>query len=513
MSRPVARSALDQLSGRPALIAPQYASSSHGLETSEVTSGKLIGDIRELAAVVTGDAAHKAWGERRGELASQYGGDYDDAERKPFAFSNGKAIIPIHGILLNRFSWSWSFATGYNFIRNQIAAAMADEDVDGLIYDVNSYGGLVAGCSETSDIIWQNNAKNGGKPSIALVDANCFSAAYMLACSADRISLTPTGQAGSIGVVIMHMDVSKMMSDIGIEITFIHAGADKTLGNPYEPLSKSDKQRMQQVVDTYYGSFVATVARGRSMDPQAIRDTEAGCFLSNEALELGLIDAVQPTEDAIESFFNGDDPEVPDEVDTDEETDQDEDDLDDDDDNTRGNKMAAPGMPKTEAELKKTMETAAATQQAEADAKQATAVEAAKQEAMATERARIKGITQHAEAANRPKLAAKLAHDTSMGVEEAGAILAAAAVETAPTPEPAAQTGTQQAGQSQFDKAMGESKQPNVGAGGGGGADTVAGGGGAGGENDNLSPAARLLAAQTKATGVKPREKATDFRR
>jgi hypothetical protein len=84
-----------------------------------------------------------------------------------------------------------------------------------------------------------------------------------------------------------------------------------------------------------------------------------------------------------------------------------------------------------------------------------------------------------------------------MTVEEAGAILAASAKETpaavAPAPAPAATETT-----TNFQRAMDTGRQPNVGA--GGGAMPAAE------QEENLSPAQKILRNQQKATGVKPRE-------
>jgi ClpP class serine protease len=75
------------------------------------------------------------------------------AERKPFIYSDGLAIIPIHGALINRFGGCWGFVTGYQAIRRQMNAALEDEDVKLIVFDVDSPGGETAGCLELADEI------------------------------------------------------------------------------------------------------------------------------------------------------------------------------------------------------------------------------------------------------------------------------------------------------------------------------------------------------------------------
>ena len=65
--------------------------------------------------------------DNRMELCAMYG--IDGYTEKPFAFASGIAIIPIHGSLINRFSHSWGFVTGYNFIRNQLKAALDPNNI------------------------------------------------------------------------------------------------------------------------------------------------------------------------------------------------------------------------------------------------------------------------------------------------------------------------------------------------------------------------------------------------
>ena len=248
----------------------------------------LVGALQEFAdSDFTLEEA--AWEYRKDELCQAYGFGRSQAD-KPFAFSNGVAIIPIHGVLVNRFSSSWGYVTGYNFVRSQVTAALADEDVKLIVYDCNSYGGMVAGCFETGDIIFEGRDE---KPSLAVVDAASYSACYALASAATRMVVVPSAGVGSIGVVAMHMNVSGMLEKWGIEITFIHAGKHKVDGNPYEALPEDVKKNIQASIDKSYATFVGAVARNRNLSAEAVAATEAQTYDADEALTLGLIDAVQ----------------------------------------------------------------------------------------------------------------------------------------------------------------------------------------------------------------------------
>lgn len=225
-----------------------------------------------------------------------------NAQNKPFAFQNGVAIIPIHGSLINRFGQCYGYVTGYNFIRRQRDAAMADPDVTAIVYDVNSGGGEAAGCFELAD---ESFALRGTKPTISVVDSACYSAAYALASTSDQVVVTPTGGAGSVGVYTMHVDMSKMLENWGLEITLIHAGEHKVDGHPYAELPEDVRADMQKSVDATYNKFVESVARNRNLSVEAVKDTQARCYSADDALALGLIDSVASPLEAIRAFLGG----------------------------------------------------------------------------------------------------------------------------------------------------------------------------------------------------------------
>lgn len=405
MSDHAARSALARMNLREVAVAAHYTG--------------LANDLQMLSAADQ-QKCEAEFMSRRAELAAAYGMSPGE-QRKPFAFANGVAIIPVHGSLINRFGYSWGFVTGYNFIRQQTAMAGQDPDVTAIVYDHNTFGGEAAGCFECSADI---KRLANGKPTMAVVDSNSYSAGYALAAGTDRIVVTPSGGVGSIGVVAMHVSYEKMLDKAGIKVTFIHAGKHKVDGNPYEDLSAEVQASLQEGVDKSYAAFVAHVAKGRKMDEKAVRATEAKTFRADDALSLGLIDAIATPQAAMQAFLG---------------------------------ELSGSNFQRAEKEDTMSGETKPG-----ADTK-ATAEELAqaKADAVKTERARVSGIQSCEEAKGREKLASHLAFNTSMSVEEAKALLAAAPQEGAA----AAAAGNA------FKEAMDAAKHPNVGADGGGGDD------------------------------------------
>ena len=434
-----AYSFIGRLGSDPLLLAPQFTGLAAAVRN--MIAGPADG-VDEFM-----DAYCAAWGD-------------NSPERKPYAFSGGVAIIPMHGTLINRFGASWGFVTGYDYIRGAFDSALADSSVQGIMLDVDSYGGEVHGCFELADHIFANRGK---KPIMAMVNANCYSAAYATASAADTITVTPSGGAGSIGVVTMHVDYSKALQENGISVSYIFAGKHKVDGNPYQPLPDSVRADIQSRIDATYEKFVALVARNRGMSAASVRGSEARTYGAEDAKANGLIDSVAPPMAAFAGFaqalsgasFNQEFA------------------------MSQHEETAAveelPAGDTAEAPAPAAAESAVAEAPAVENA-EAAAPAAAEVPAVNAEKERIRSILAAPEAADRAALANHLALNTELSVDDVRSVLAASPKE-AP-----------QASGNAFAAAMDNTPNPEV------GADGAA-------ENAELKGAARILANYAKATG------------
>ena len=141
------------------------------------------------------------------------------------------------------------------------------------------------------------------KPVVAVIDDLGASAAYAIASGANRIFITRTAVAGSIGVVLLHIDHSKRLSDAGVVPTLVHAGAHKVDGTAYRPLPKAVRDDWQLEINKLYAMFVDCVDAGRpNLTPETIRKTEARCFMGQDAIDAGLADEIGSLESVLEQF-------------------------------------------------------------------------------------------------------------------------------------------------------------------------------------------------------------------
>lgn len=377
-----------------------------------------------------------------------------EAAYKPYKVTgNGTLLVPVKGVLIHNFGYQVSdWITGYEYVSRAVARGAADAAVKRIALIIDSPGGEVAGCFECADKILDTRVI---KPIEAFAHESAYSAAYAIASSAAKITVSRTGGVGSIGVVTSHLDVSERMATMGMKITFIYAGKHKVDGNAYEPLRDEVKARIQSRIDELYGVFVGAVARNRGMDEDDVRATEAQCFTPNEAISNGLADAIGPLDFALASF---------------------------------------------EADLSTETENETMSKETDNSAANEAAVTAAREEGMAAgraegataERERINAILASDEAKNRPVASMKVAMSTDMGVDAAKAFLADLPEEGKQEEEGAGATAG--AGSNRFDQAMERSGNPNLSANEEGG--------------EEPSGAASLVAARRMATGFGPKARA-----
>lgn len=215
--------------------------------------------------------------------------------------SRGVALIPIIGSLMQRAGGmdAASGLEGYNRIAARLEAALADPNVRGIMLEIDSPGGEANGAFALHDAI---AAASQTKPVWAMVNEQAFSAAYLLASAAEQIHVPESGLVGSVGVIMMHLDQSAADAKKGNVYTPIYAGARKADFSQHAPLSDAARSAAQSEVDRVYEMFVRSVAKGRGIDAEVVRGTEAGLLSPGDALGLGMIDGVSPWRETLSAF-------------------------------------------------------------------------------------------------------------------------------------------------------------------------------------------------------------------
>jgi len=232
--------------------------------------------------------------------------DDDDDEEDYQLTSQGVAILSLHGIISQRMNMFGRFSGGTSTeeFAKTFQKAMADAAVKAVVLDVNSPGGQVHGTAELANVIY--NAR-GAKPIVAVANTQMCSGAYWIASSADRVVASPSSDVGSIGVIFVHTEISKLDAVAGRTRTLVSAGKYKTVGNDVEPLSDAARAKLQEWVSGTYELFLTAVARNRGTTAERVRHGygEGDSLLADDALAAGLVDRVASLAEVVEGLATG----------------------------------------------------------------------------------------------------------------------------------------------------------------------------------------------------------------
>ncbi len=176
-----------------------------------------------------------------------------------------------------------------------------DDKVKAIVLRVNSGGGSAM----ASENIWRelHLAKEAGIPVVTSMGDLAASGGYYIAMASDSIFAQPNTITGSIGVIGLIPNLSRLMDDkLGINFDTVSTGKFSNSFTTVIPWSESDKAIVQEGVDDIYNHFIMRVKDGRDMQEAKVRKLAKGrVYTGQDALGLGLVDRIAGLEAAIES--------------------------------------------------------------------------------------------------------------------------------------------------------------------------------------------------------------------
>lgn len=217
------------------------------------------------------------------------------------------AEIAVHGVLAHRaeyFAATSSSGTSVQAIATAFRQAMADPEITGILFDVDSPGGQMSGIPELAEEI---RAARGSKPIVFLSNTLDASAALWLSAQGDELVVTPSSLTGSVGVVMAHVDETGFLEQEGLRVTLVHAGEHKVETYPQTVLSEDARAHMQSLVDDAEGLFVTALARGRGMSVADVRANFGGgrVLSPREAVKVGMADRIDTYENTVARLAGG----------------------------------------------------------------------------------------------------------------------------------------------------------------------------------------------------------------
>ncbi len=168
--------------------------------------------------------------------------------------------------------------------------ASKDRKIEGIYIKLGPLGAGPAKAEEIAKII--RNFRSTGKK-VVVYSESMGNLEYMIASSADKIYLNPSGFLMLNGLASQSVFLKRTLDKLGIKAELEHIEEYKTASNTFteDKFTTAHKEMMESLMDSIYGSFLKTISEGRKKKIEEIKSLiDRGPFTAPEALEKGLVD-------------------------------------------------------------------------------------------------------------------------------------------------------------------------------------------------------------------------------
>jgi len=187
-----------------------------------------------------------------------------------------------------------SSPVSYESIRKEMELAVNNPDVKTIVMRVDSGGGVANQMVDLNDDLRSIIEANKDRVRfIASVDDMACSAAFGVIAPFPERYVSRTGMVGSVGVVMRHRSIAGALDKAGVKDTYIHAGAQKVLGNESEPLSDAAREMIESRIAMHYDLFVGAVSASTGISEAKIRETEAAVYQGQAAVDVGFATGIK----------------------------------------------------------------------------------------------------------------------------------------------------------------------------------------------------------------------------
>jgi protease-4 len=214
----------------------------------------------------------------------------------------GRKIALIYGSGPIHEGESRSQTMGADTIVRWLRDIREDDSIAAAVFRVDSPGGSAV----ASDAIWREVVLcRQKKPLVVSMSDLAGSGGYWIAMGASKIIAQPQTLTGSIGVLSLKIDASPLLEKLGVTSETVRFGKRSDIFTPFRGLDAEEKDLLKKQLVWIYDRFVAKVAEGRGLTPEAVRKIGRGrVWTGAQAKEIGLVDELGGLSAAIDRAKN-----------------------------------------------------------------------------------------------------------------------------------------------------------------------------------------------------------------
>lgn len=222
---------------------------------------------------------------------NQEGGSSSGQPRKTVA------VVPVRGVLM-KYDQECG-PVGTTTIAKSIRRLNASSNIDAIVLDIDSPGGMVGGTQTLVDAI-----KECTKPVVAFInDGMAASGAYWVASACREIYTShKTNMAGSIGVLVTLTDYKSWYEKEGLPIHEIYSDRSGEKNLTFRKAMKGDyKPIKSEMLNPIADEFIAAVKVNRNgkINTENGDPFKGAVYMSDEAISIGLVDGYKSFDEVI----------------------------------------------------------------------------------------------------------------------------------------------------------------------------------------------------------------------
>ncbi|MDO5510227.1 MAG: S49 family peptidase [Weeksellaceae bacterium] len=205
-------------------------------------------------------------------------------------------LLDIKGPIIKYSSWNF---IGTQFYAKLLQQLETDSRVSGVVLDIDSGGGMIAGTGELASTI-----RDFKKPVVAYTGGLMASAAYWIGSAADLIVANEHADViGSIGSFMSYEDISGILEKHGAKRYEVYAPQSDLKNKAWRDMLTGDEQAMQKNLQQHTDKFINTIKEHRADQLQDDGEVFRGqVYTAQQAKEIGLVDHVQTLEWVMNQF-------------------------------------------------------------------------------------------------------------------------------------------------------------------------------------------------------------------
>lgn len=229
----------------------------------------------------------------------------DQFNSAPVDYFDNVAVINVKGQLVNADKWYLKYfgLVGYPHIQDSIAKVMAQPEITDVVFNYDTPGGQANGVNEVAaqmqELMKVKNVHSFNSGMMA-------SGGYWLGVTPGLKNITADKMAvtGSIGVLVVHTDMSGYYKDMGIKHTILRKGEFKALVSPLEPLSDKAKAQIDHQMNFIYDHFTQHIANslGRTQADVQEKLGTGQVWLGQEAVDVGAISKISTLSEIVANY-------------------------------------------------------------------------------------------------------------------------------------------------------------------------------------------------------------------